>query len=97
MFKAGRDGGIDGRFFTASGTVEVIQCKHYIKSGFTSLYQELSNSELAKVQKLNLKKYYLVTSLGLRPENKAKVRDLFSLYMPNDDYVIWQEHLNIYR
>lgn len=94
-YKVGKDGGIDGRYYSANGDVEIIQCKHYQKSGFDVLYNVLKNDEQNKVIKLSPKKYYLVTSVPLSPANKTKIRALFVNYMPNDDYVIGQEHLNI--
>ena len=36
-FKAGKDGGIDGRFYHNNGSQEVVQCKHYLKTGFSGL------------------------------------------------------------
>jgi len=94
-FKAGRDGGIDGRYFLSNGSIEIIQCKHYLKSGFDALYNILKKEEQTKVKSLAPQKYYLVTSLPLNPANKTKIRALFTPYMPDDDYVIGQEHLNI--
>ena len=94
-FKAGRDGGIDGRYFSSNGSIEIIQCKHYLKSGFDTLLHTLKNIEQPKVNKLSPQKYYVVTSVPLNPANKTKIRALFTSYMPNDDYVIGQEQLNI--
>lgn len=94
-FKAGKDGGIDGRYVAPDGSIEIIQCKHYIKSGFNALFNILKNEEQTKVQILAPQKYYLVTSIQLNPANKAKIRALFAQYMHDDDYVIGQEDLNI--
>ncbi len=94
-FKAGRDGGIDGRYFGADNLSEIIQCKHYLKSGFDRLLHTLKNIEQPKVNKLSPQKYYVVTSVPLNPANKTKIRALFTSYIPNDDYVIGQEQLNI--
>lgn len=94
-FKSGRDSGIDGRFFTSDGSTEIIQCKHYLKSGFNTLLQTLKNTEQPKVNKISPQKYYVVTSVPLNPANKTKIRALFTNYMPNDDYIIGQEQLNI--
>ena len=40
-FKEGKDGGIDGRFYRHDGKEEIIQCKHYLKSGFDVLMASL--------------------------------------------------------
>ena len=57
-FKAGRDGGIDGRFCHDDGSQEIIQCKHSLKSGFSGLMSSLKKkndngiNESDKVNKL---------------------------------------------
>ena len=38
-FKAGQDSGIDGRFWCSNEDTDIIQCKHYQKSGFNKLYK----------------------------------------------------------
>lgn len=65
-FKVGKDGGIDGRFYNGDGSEEVVQCKHYIKTGFKGLISSLKNksdkgiNEIDKVKKLNPSKYILL-------------------------------------
>ena len=44
-FKAGRDGGIDGRYFAPSGGQVIFQCKHWAKSGLAALLRSLKNTE----------------------------------------------------
>lgn len=93
-FKSGKDGGVDGRFFTINGKEEVIQCKHWIKSGVNALITSLSNKELAKVHKLNPQKYFLITSLSLSRENKIKIKDIFKDYIKIDNQILGKEDLN---
>lgn len=45
-FKGGRDGGVDGRFFSSSGGESIVQVKHYLKTGFSGLLSTLKNKEL---------------------------------------------------
>ena len=40
-FKPGKDKGVDGRFFSDSGGEIIIQCKHYIKTGYEGLISKL--------------------------------------------------------
>jgi len=40
-FKSGKDGGIDGRFFSHGKKEVIIQCKHYIGSGVAKLIREM--------------------------------------------------------
>jgi hypothetical protein len=75
-FKAGKDGGIDGRFYHDDGTQEIVQCKHYLKTGFDRLIRSLKKksdkgiNEIVKVNKLSPSKYIFITSLPLSADNK---------------------------
>ncbi|TNH17881.1 restriction endonuclease [Halomonas sp. BL6] len=93
-FKSGRDGGVDGRFFSASGDEVVIQCKHWIKSGLPALMRSIEKIEAEKVKRLNPKRYIFVTSLGLSRENKIKIKELFSPYILNDSDIFGNEDIN---
>ena len=98
-FKAGKDCGIDGRFYHDDDSQEIIQCKHYLKTGFSGLITSLNKknngiNELDKVKKLNPAKYIFVTSLPLSAENKKTIKDLFDPYIKNDSDVYGQEDLN---
>ena len=98
-FKVGKDGGIDGRFYHDDGTQEVIQCKHYLKTGFNGLITSLNKknngiNEIDKVKKLNPVKYIFVTSLPLSDENKKTIKELFDPYIKNDSDIYGQEDLN---
>lgn len=74
-FKRGRDKGIDLR---APGTV--VQCKHYVDSGYAKLLSHLKNIECAKVRRLAPKRYILATSVGLTPDNKDQLAELLAPY-----------------
>ena len=98
-FKAGKDGGIDGRFYLDDGSQEIIQCKHYLKTGFSGLINSLNKkdngiNEIDKVKKLNPTKYIFVTSLALSAENKKTIKELFIPYIKNDSDIYGQEDLN---
>lgn len=99
-FKAGRDGGIDGRFYCNNGDEEVIQCKHYLKTGFKGLISSLKKkndkgtNEIEKVKKLNPNKYLFITSLPLSAENKKTIKELFLPFIKNDSDIYGQEDLN---
>jgi adenylate kinase family enzyme len=100
-FKVGKDGGIDGRFYHDDGSQEVIQCKHYLKTGFNGLISSLkkkndkSINEIEKVKKLNPVKYIFVTSLPLSAENKKTIKELFKPYIVTDNDIYGQEDLNV--
>lgn len=98
-FKAGKDGGIDGRFYYNDGSQEIIQCKHYLKTGFKGLINSLKKenngiNEIDKVKKLNPTVYIFVTSLALSAENKKTIKELFNPYIKNDNDIYGQEDLN---
>ncbi|NHC63071.1 restriction endonuclease [Paenalcaligenes suwonensis] len=92
-FKQGKDGGIDGRYFTSNDQT-IVQCKHWARSGFKALVRTLRNEELPKVKRLNPKRYVLVTSLPLSPANKEEIRTIFTPFIQSDADVIGNETLN---
>jgi adenylate kinase family enzyme len=93
-FKVGRDGGVDGRFFSSEGDEVIIQCKHWIKSGIAALIRSIENTEADKVRKLNPKRYVFVTSLELSRVNKIKIKNLLSPYILSESDVFGNEDLN---
>jgi len=99
-FKAGKDGGIDGRFYHTNGSQEIIQCKHYLGTGFNGLISSLKKkndkgvNEIAKVKKLQPLKYIFVTSLPLSALNKTTIKELFTPYIKSDNDIYGQEDLN---
>ena len=70
-FKTGRDGGIDLRYARAGANV-VVQCKHYVKSGYGALRRAMRD-EAAKVRRLAPERYVVVTSVPLSPGNKDEI------------------------
>src|SRR4051812_666 len=69
IFTAGRDTGIDLRAFSDSGRETIVQCKHMPNTSFAKLLAHLRKEELPKVRAQAPKRYVLVTSLGLTPQN----------------------------
>lgn len=80
-FKTGRDGGIDFRFARVKGRSEIVQCKHFVGSGFAKLMQVLSSEELPKIRRLAPHRYYLVTSVPLSPVNKQSIVDVLAPFV----------------
>lgn len=76
-FTPGKDEGIDFRYIGDSDKKTIVQCKHFADSKFATLFSQLKNEELPKLKKLNPTSYILVTSIGLTPPNKDKIKDLF--------------------
>jgi hypothetical protein len=92
-FRPGKDAGADGRFFSNAGKETVIQCKHYLKSGYRALIAS-AKKEAAKLLKLQPERYVFVTSLPLSRKNKAEIRKIFSPYIKKVNEVFGQEDLN---
>lgn len=91
-YKPGRDGGIDGCFYSAG--IVIIQAKHYVNTGYSGLLSKLKNDELAKVKKLNPARYILITSVGLTPANKEEIKELFNPYIISTQDILGQEAIN---
>ena len=93
-FKPGRDEGVDGRFYSNDNHEEIIQCKHYLKTGYAGFIRTLKNDEKIKVNKLKPKRYYLTTSLPLSRKNKQEIKKIFEPYMIRENDIYGQEDLN---
>ncbi|RXK03704.1 hypothetical protein CRV02_00465 [Arcobacter sp. CECT 8989] len=98
-FKAGRDGGIDGRFIYDDGNTEIIQCKHYLGTGYSGLISSLKTkknniNEIDKVNNLNPFKYIFTTSLSLSAKNKKEIKDLFHPHIKNENDIYGKKDLN---
>lgn len=71
-FRNGRDQGIDLRYASADGAT-IIQCKHYVGSGFAKLLAHLRDGELPKIRRLGSARYIVATSVSLTPGNKDEI------------------------
>lgn len=74
-FRSGRDRGIDLRYakiWNGGPGATVVQCKYYVRSGFSALSSTLRRTELPKIQKLRPTHYRLITSVPLSPSNKLR-------------------------
>lgn len=72
-FKAGRDGGVDGRYFSPNGGEWILQAKHWASTPFPQLLTHLRSSEAPKVAELRPKHYILVVSHPLSRLNKVEL------------------------
>jgi len=94
IFKSGRDGGVDGRFWIGDKKEGIIQCKHYLETPYARLISKLKNEELAKVKKLNPSKYIFLTSKTLSRLNKIEILNIFKPYIQDESDIWGQEDLN---
>lgn len=85
----GPDSGKDGLIHLSSTEIKVIQSKHYLKTGFSGLYNKIEKSEIKKIIKLNPKEYVLATSIDLSAEQSKKIEDLIKNNVSNTRIEIW--------
>ncbi len=93
-FKAGKDGGIDGRFWIGNNKEGIIQCKHWEKTPYKKLISKLKKEEVSKVIKLNPRQYIFITSQELSPQNKKEIKNIFNSYIERDDDIWGKDDLN---
>ncbi|MBK9247178.1 MAG: restriction endonuclease [Ignavibacteria bacterium] len=93
-FKMGIDKGIDLRYATNSNENEIIvQVKHLEHSGFNKFKSVLKITEMNKVVKLNPKRYILVTTVGLNPQNKEDIKSILSPYVISTNDILGKDDL----
>ena len=93
-FKSGRDDGIDLRYASGEDGTLIVQAKHFLTSGFSSLLSHLINKEKPKVDRLNPDKYLLATSVPLSPANKDKIKDALAPHIGHAHDIYGQNDLN---
>ncbi|WPO97499.1 hypothetical protein SFA35_12505 [Pseudomonas sp. HR96] len=93
-FKPGRDGGVDGRYFTPSDTEWILQAKHRPGTPLPQLVTHLRNSEAPKVIALNPERYILVVSHSLTRLNKQELADALDSQTSCPIEVYGREDLN---
>ena len=96
IFKSGRDGGVDGRFWIGEKNEGIIQCKHYLETPYTQLISKLKTEEFDKVKKLNPARYIFVTSKKLSRLNKQEIKEIFQSYIHTEGDIWGLEDLNTF-
>lgn len=92
-FATGRDEGIDLRYSRLDTGDTIVQCKHYVRSGFSALLGNL-RKETKKVAALDPGRYVIATSVRLTPLRKRRIRKLFpkDVLLPAD--ILGRDDLN---
>ncbi len=98
IFKAGRDAGVDGRFWIGSeGASEgIIQCKHFMNTPYKTMIKKLMTEEAPKVNKLKPGRYIFITSQKLSRANKAEIKEIFQPHIIREDDILGREDLDIF-
>lgn len=92
-FKAGRDAGVDGRFFVHGSKEVILQCKHWSNTPVSQLLRELTSTEKSKVEKLKPHRYILAVSNPLSRADKKVLAHAFAPYLSESD-IYGKEDLN---
>jgi DNA polymerase III delta prime subunit len=95
-FTDGRDKGIDLRHAPIPGNDWIVQCKHFVRSGYAKLRSHLKRNELPIVRKLNPSRYIIATSVGLTPQNVDDLFELFTPYCRSKHDIIGRSDLNAF-
>ncbi len=90
-FTPGKDNGIDLRFAWTKEDKVIVQAKRY--KDYSSLKRNLI-SEVEKVRLLEPTRYILSTSVGLTPNNKEELKNLFSPYILSTTDILGKDDLN---
>ncbi len=83
-FKPGKDQGVDGRFFSTDNQETILQCKHWMKSGFSRLLAHLQKTESKKVVRLQPDRYIFLTSVELSRHNKKQIASTFAPFVKSE-------------
>ncbi len=90
-FTSGSDLGIDLRFSYDKTKTNIVQCKRY--KSFSSLYSSLKG-EVSKIKKLNISNYYVSTTVGLTPQQKDKIYNLFNPLIAKYEDIFGKDDIN---
>lgn len=90
-FTTGKDGGIDLRYSKRKEENIIIQAKRF--KNYNSFFNHLKG-EVIKVKKLSPKGYMITTSVGLTPDNKNTIKELFHPYIKDTTDILGRDDLN---
>lgn len=91
-FRRAPDGGVDLRS-TISGSLEIVQCKHYLRSTFKQLKRDLA-AELPNLVRESPATYRVATSFDLSRREKDRLYEMFAAWMPDPSYVMGARDLD---
>lgn len=93
-FAPGKDGGIDLLHGHSAPDGTVIQCKHFVGSGFAALLRSIERSERPKLDAMKPARYILATSVPLTPSNKSQLVTMLAPYSAGSDDIYGADDLN---
>jgi hypothetical protein len=95
VFKIGRDQGIDLRHSRISEgeASTIVQCKRYAPSKYKQLLSSLKQ-ERAKLERLQVNRYVVATSVGLSPANKDSILATLAPWCRDTSDILGSDDLN---
>lgn len=93
-FKAGRDGGVDGRFFASKDKEVILQCKHWSNTPLKQLVRALASKEKPKLDKLKPHRYLLAVSNPLSRTEKKAIHRALAPHIASESDIYGKEDLN---
>lgn len=93
-FKAGRDAGVDGRFFASEGKEVILQCKHWGNTPLRQLIRALESTEKPKLDKLKPHRYLLAVSNSLSRADKKTIHRALAPHITSESDIYGKEDLN---
>lgn len=93
-FKAGRDGGIDGRYFISNNKEIILQCKHWANTPITQLINHLAKIEKPKLDNLKPSGYLLAVSNKLSHADKKAISLALGGHIKSESDIFGNEDLN---
>jgi adenylate kinase family enzyme len=93
-FKAGKDAGIDGRYFLDDGNEVILQVKHWSNTPLSQLIRELKVTEKPKLNKLKPVRYLLAISNPLSRADKKSISHALDPHIKSESDIFGKEDLN---
>ena len=89
-FTTGKDSGIDLRFASTKDRKSIVQCKRI--STYSSLYSQLKK-EKEKIAVKEIDRYYIATTVGLSPNGKTKIYQLFQPIIKDESDILGRDDI----
>jgi energy-coupling factor transporter ATP-binding protein EcfA2 len=90
-FTPGKDCGIDLRLALTNNKKAIVQCKRM--NNYNTLYSQLKK-EKVKLKDMNIDRYYISTTVGLTPNGKNKIFQLFSPLIKSEADIFGKDDIN---
>ena len=90
-FTPGKDSGIDLRFAFTNNKKAIVQCKRM--NNYNTLYSQLKKEKVKLIDK-KIDRYYISTTVGLTPNGKNRIFQLFSPLIKSEADIFGKDDIN---